>query len=110
MNEAVGMKNRLIVSGLKKRLRLVSPFRRQEFWECIGCILSAVTYRKKLHKICSEIPKTVGQKPQNKLHRDVCGNTYIHKLCCDIYRPFYIYYLHFIVLSYTTLFIYWMFI
>ena len=49
MNEMVGMKNRLMMSGRKKRL--VITFTRQEFWKCIGLILSAVTYEKKGHNI-----------------------------------------------------------
>ena len=37
MNLAVGEKNCLDDSGGKKQL--VCPFRRHEFWKCIGCIL-----------------------------------------------------------------------
>ena len=54
MNEAVGMKNRLMVSGGKKRL--VRPFNSQEFWKCISFILSAVTCGKKGHNFWSELP------------------------------------------------------
>ena len=49
MNLAVGEKNRLDLSGGK--IRLVHPFRRQEFWKCIGCIISAVTNGNKGHNI-----------------------------------------------------------
>ena len=49
MNKTVVIKNRYTMDGGGKRL--VSPFKRQEFWKCIGCILSAVTYGKKLHKL-----------------------------------------------------------
>ena len=45
MNEAVGMNNCVTVGGGGKRL--VLPFKRQEFWKCIVCILSAVTYGNK---------------------------------------------------------------
>ena len=45
MNESVGMKNRITMAGGKKRL--VHPFRRQEFWKYIVCVLSEVTYGKK---------------------------------------------------------------
>ena len=45
MNEAVTMKNRVILNGGEKRQ--VKKFTRQEFWKCIGCILSAATYGKK---------------------------------------------------------------
>ena len=38
MNEAVGMKNRPTMGGGGKRL--VCPFRSQQFWECISCIIS----------------------------------------------------------------------
>ena len=44
-NLAVGENNRLGISGGKRIL--VHPFRRQAFWKCIGCILTAVTYGKK---------------------------------------------------------------
>ena len=37
INEAVVMKNRFTVYGGGKRL--VGPFKRQDFWECVGCIL-----------------------------------------------------------------------
>ena len=42
MNEAVGMKNCVTVDGGGKGI--VLPFRRQEFWKCIGCLLASVTY------------------------------------------------------------------
>ena len=45
MNEAVTMKNRVTLNGGGKWQ--VKKFTRQEFWKCIGCILSAVTYGKK---------------------------------------------------------------
>ena len=37
INEVVGMKNRLTMGGGGKRI--FRPFRRQEFFKCIGCIL-----------------------------------------------------------------------
>ena len=49
INQAVGEKNRLDISGGK--IWLVHPFRRQEFWKCIRCVLSAVTYVNKGHNI-----------------------------------------------------------
>ena len=45
-----------------------------------------------------------------KIRRDVCGNTDLYKLCCALYYTFYIYDFHWIILSYTTSFIYWIFI
>ena len=45
MNEAVGTKNHLKMNGEGEKI--VCPFRRQEIWKCIGCVLSEVTYRKK---------------------------------------------------------------
>ena len=45
MNEVVGMNNHIMMSVGKKCL--VSPFRRQEFWKCIGCIILAFTYGNK---------------------------------------------------------------
>ena len=49
MNLAVDEKNRLDLSGGK--IRLVHLFRTQEFWKCIGCILSEVTYGNKGYNI-----------------------------------------------------------
>ena len=49
MNDAVGMKNRFMMNGGGKRS--VRPFKSQEFWKCIGCVLSTVTYRNKVHKL-----------------------------------------------------------
>ena len=59
INEAVGMKNYVTINGGKKRL--VSPFKIQEFWKFIGCVLSEVTYGKKEHNLWSEIPKSFGK-------------------------------------------------
>ena len=44
-NEVVGMKNRVTMNGGWKLL--VRPFKGQELWKCIGCIILAVTYGKK---------------------------------------------------------------
>ena len=51
MNEAFGMKNRLMMGGGGKRI--VCPFISQEFWKCIGGVLLEVTYGKKGHNIWS---------------------------------------------------------
>ena len=69
MNEAVGIKNRVTMNGGGKRL--VRTFKRQEFWKCIGFILSAVTYGKKGHKLWSEISKRFGKMKNPKLRRYV---------------------------------------
>ena len=90
--EVVGMKNCLVMSGGGKLI--VCPFRRQEFWKCIGCILLEVNYGKKVHNILSEIPKSFGNKASTKLRRYVCGNTDLYKVCCDIYRHFLTYDFH----------------
>ena len=58
MNEAVRMKNSFTSNGGGKRL--VRPFKRKEFWKCIGRILSAVTYGKKGHELWSEVPTCFG--------------------------------------------------
>ena len=42
------MKNRLMMSGGKKRL--VRPFTSQGFCKCVGCVLSAVTLGGELIK------------------------------------------------------------
>ena len=106
VNGMVGTKNCILMSGGKKRLWLVRNCTRQEFCKLIGCILSIVTYGMKGHKIWSETHRNVGNNPCNKLHRDVCENTYIHKICCVLYCTYYYYVFHLIILSYTTSFIY----
>ena len=58
-NEAVVIRNRLMMNGWRKQL--VRPLKRKEFWKCIGCILSEVTYGKKVHKLWSEVPKSFGK-------------------------------------------------
>ena len=77
MNEAVGMKNHVTVSGGGKQI--VRLFRRQQFLKCIGCLILEVTYGKNGHNIWSEIPKTYGNMVLTKLHRDVRGNTHLYK-------------------------------
>ena len=77
MNEAVGMKNRVTVYGQGKWI--VHPFRSQDFWKCHGCVLSSVTYRRKGHKLWSEIPKYSGKMEATKIQRDVHGNTNFYK-------------------------------
>ena len=89
MNEAVCMKNRFTSNGGGKRL--VCPFKSQELWKCIGCILSAVTYGKKGCKLWIEVPNCLGKNENPKLRRDVRGTTDLHKLCCVNYRNLYIY-------------------
>ena len=92
MNDAVGMKNCLTMGGGGKRM--VRPFRRKQFYKCIGCVLLEFTYEKKVHKHWSEITKYFGNKELTKLRRDVFGNTNLYKVCCDIYSTFYIYACH----------------
>ena len=92
MNEVVGIKNRLKMGGGWKRV--IRPFRRQELWKCIGCVLSAVTYGKKRQNIWSEIPKYFCNKAPTTLQRGVCRNNNVYKVCCDLYCPFYIYNFH----------------
>ena len=55
INEVVVMKNRVTVGEGGERI--VRPFRRQEFWKFIGCLLSEVTYGKKEHKLWNKLPK-----------------------------------------------------
>ena len=55
--------------------RLVRPFRRQEFWKFIVCIILSVTYGKKGQKLWGETTISVGKKSRTKLHRYVYGNT-----------------------------------
>ena len=108
MNEAVGMNNCLTMSGGNELL--VRTSRKQEFWKCIGCILSEVTYGKKVTSFGVIYNFVSGKNPPTKLQIDVRGSTDLNKVCCDLYCPFYCYACHQIILSYTTLFIYWMFI
>ena len=49
--EAVGMNNRVTMNGGVKLLG--RPFKTQEFCKFIGCIILAVTYGKKDHKLWS---------------------------------------------------------
>ena len=49
--------------------------------------------------------KNAGKMAPNKLKRDVCGDTDLYKVCCDLYSTFCIYACHWIILSYTTFFI-----
>ena len=92
MNELVGMKNCFTMDGGGKRL--VRSFNRKELWKCIGCILSAVTYENKGHKLWREIPKYSGKMAPTKLRRDVIGNTDLYKVCCAHYCHSYIYACH----------------
>ena len=39
---------------------MVSPFKWQEFWKFISCVLSSVTFGKKLHKLL--LPVAYGKK------------------------------------------------
>ena len=55
MNEAVGVNNGYTMDGGEKRL--FCPFKSQEFWKCIGYILSAVTYGNEGKNICCDIIK-----------------------------------------------------
>ena len=92
MNEVVFIKNCSTSNGGGKRP--VKPFKRQEFWKCIGCILSAVTYGKKGRKLWSEVPKCFGKYENPKLRRDFRGTTDIYKVCCAHYCHLYIYACH----------------
>ena len=80
------MNNRLLVSGGKKRLKLVLPFTRQEFCKFIGggkYTRFGVKYQKLLviiHKI-------------NYIEMFM-KNRNIHNICCDIYCPYYCYACH----------------
>ena len=80
------MKNCLMIYGVRKRL--VCTFIRQEFLKYIGCILSAATYGNKGHYLWSETPKTFGKNSTTKAQRDVHGNIYLNRACCDLYSPF----------------------
>ena len=108
MNEAVDMKNRVTINGEGKRL--VRPFKSHVLWKCIGCTLSVVTYGKKLHKLWSEIQKPFSKMENTKQERGFFVNTDLYKVYCAHYFHFYTYACHLIILSYTTLFISWMFL
>ena len=88
MNEAVTMKNCVTLNGGGKQQ--VKKFTRQEFWKCIGCILSAVTYGKKGRKLWSEVSKVDGNYDNLTLRRDVRGTTDLHKVCCAHCRHFFL--------------------
>ena len=86
------MKNRLKMGGGEKQVVLL--FRWQELWKCFVRVLSAGTYWKKGHKLWIEIPKYFGDKSPTKLRIYFRGNTNLYQVCCDLYRPFYIYTCH----------------
>ena len=86
------MKNRLMMGRVGKCI--VCPFRKKELCKCIGYVLSKFSYGKKGHKLWSEIPKDFGNKPPTEIQIYVCGNTNLYKVCCDLYRTFYIYDFH----------------
>ena len=108
MNEAVCIKNHVSSNGGGKRR--VKNFKRQEFWRRIGCILSAVTSGIKWHKLWSDTTKYSSNMAPTKEQIDVRGKTNLYKVCCAHYHHFYIYAFHSIILSYTNLFISWMFL
>ena len=84
MNEAVGMKNRFTMYGGGKRL--VRPFKRQDLWKYVGCVLSAVVHGKKGHTLWSEMSKAFCRMAPTKLSRDVCGNTNLYKgMLCSLF-------------------------
>ena len=89
MNKAVFMNNRVSENGGGKRQ--VKKLKSQEFWKCIGCILSAVTYVRKGRKLWSEVPKCFGKYDNPTLRRDVCETTNLYKVCCAHYCHLYIY-------------------
>ena len=74
--------------------RLGCTFKMQEFWKCIGCVLSAVNYGKKGNRIWSETQKSFCRMTPTKLGRYVRENTNLYKLCCDHYHHVYIYACH----------------
>ena len=83
INEAVGMNDLLTMAGGKKRL--VRHFRRQDLWKFSSCVLPTVTYEKKGQHIWSEISKPFGNKAPAKFQIDLCGNTDLYQVCCDLY-------------------------
>ena len=92
MNLAVGEKNR--IDNFMGKKRLLCPFRRQEFWKCIGFNLLTVTYGNKGKNNWRETKTYVGKKARTNLHRDVSDETDLRKVRCDIYRPRYCYDFH----------------
>ena len=60
-------------SGENKRL--FCPFRSQEFWKCIGCIILTANYGNKGHTLWRETKIFVGKKAQTKLLIYVHVNT-----------------------------------
>ena len=65
MNGAVSMKNLVTVGDGGKWI--VCPFRSQEFWKCIGCVLSVVKYRNKGNKLWIKLPKYYVKMAPTKL-------------------------------------------
>ena len=90
--------------------RIVCLFIRQYLWKYIGCVLSSVTYGNKVHTLLSQIPKYFSRTASTKLRIDVRGNTNFYKACCDHYDHFISMIAIELFLSYTILFISWMFL
>ena len=86
MNEAVGIKNRYMMDGGGKRV--FRPFKRQEFWKCIGCILSVFTYGNKGHNLWIDTPKASCRMAPPKIRRDVRRNTNLYTVCRTIVDQF----------------------
>ena len=78
------MKNRVTLNGGGKQK--IKKFKRQEFWKCIGCILSEVTYGKKGRKLWSEVPKGFGKYENLTLRKYARVTTNLYKVCCAQYR------------------------
>ena len=99
----VGERNHLDNYGGKKSL--CRTFIGKEFWKCIECIVSEVTYGKKGHKLWWETQISVGRKSQKQFLQDFGGKKNLNRLRCNICHPNYCYGFHLNILSYTTLFI-----
>ena len=103
MNEEVGEKNQH--QKLVGKRWLVQKHSNNEFWKFIGWILPAVTYGKKVYRLCvSSTRKDLG-KAASQIDRDVCGKAYLLKRSFSLYNFHYSYPYHGTILYYTTSFI-----
>ena len=88
LNESIGEKNRY--HEVMGNIWLVWKNLNNEFWKCIGCILSAFAYDKKGYRICKITNRKYYGKAEETIYRDVHGKTDVLNLSFPPYRLHYI--------------------
>ena len=108
MNEEVSERNQH--QKLLGKRWLLKEISNKEFWKFICWILPAVTYCKKVYRLCVSTTRKDLGKAAGKIDRDVCGKTYLLKISCSLYHFHYSFLCHGTILYYTTSFIILMFL